>query len=137
MEMIKAGRLQYPNDGFFFLPIFMQSPPKYNNNKRYRFGMDVKTQGQYDPRNTIANDTNNPGIIALIPRGEVIRNFVYSGALDEIAAHANLSLLTISAEAEMDKMLREKYGNIYPLKEYREKWLVRFQREILDTAHGR
>ena len=37
----------------------------------------------------------------------------------------------------MNRSLTEKYGDIHPLNEYRERWLVRFEREILDTAHNR
>ncbi len=33
--------------------------------------------------------------------------------------------------------MREKFGEVFPLTEYGEKWAVRFQREILDIAHGR
>ena len=76
-------------------------------------------------------------IVALIPRGEVIRNFVHSGILDEIEANTRLSLFTVSPEAETDRMLRERFSHVHPLTEYREKWLIRFQREIIDIAHGR
>lgn len=76
-------------------------------------------------------------IVALIPRGEVIRNFVHTGVLDEIAANEELSLLVVSTESEIDNMLQKRFSEIHLLKEYREKWLVRFQREILDIAHGR
>ncbi len=76
-------------------------------------------------------------MVALIPRGEVIRNFVHSGILDEIEANTRLSLFTVSPEAETDRMLRERFDHVHPLTEYREKWLIRFQREIIDIAHGR
>lgn len=88
-------------------------------------------------KDSFAPSVKSERIVALIPRGEVIRNFVYSGALDEIAANADLSLLTVSAEAEMDEILRKRFENVYPLKDYEEKWLVRFQRELMDVAHGR
>ena len=76
-------------------------------------------------------------IVALIPRGEVIRNFVYSGALDKVAAQASLSLLTVSTNPEIDDDLRQRYGQTYPLEEYGERWPVRFQRELIDVAHNR
>ncbi len=77
------------------------------------------------------------GIVVLIPRGEVIRNFVYSGTFDEIAERANLTLFSVSTNSDVDERLREKYGDIYPLKEYSERWAVRIQREILDVSHNR
>ncbi|QQS42012.1 MAG: hypothetical protein IPM63_03440 [Acidobacteriota bacterium] len=76
-------------------------------------------------------------IAVLIPRGEVIRNFVHSAALDTVARHTPLSLLTVFASREIENSLRERYGDIYPLEELSERWLVRFQREIIDVSHNR
>lgn len=76
-------------------------------------------------------------IVALVPRGEVIRNFVYSGAFDSLSESANLTLLSISPNPELDQMLSEVCGEIYPLEEVEEKWPVRIQREIIEMAHGR
>lgn len=76
-------------------------------------------------------------IVTLVPRGEVIRNFVYSGSLDLVADHANLTLLTVLTNSEIDDTLRERFGEIYPLEEVEERWLVRFQREIIDISHNR
>lgn len=76
-------------------------------------------------------------IAAIIPRGEVVRNFVYSGALDHVAKHADLSLLTVPMNSDLDTLLKERFGSIYALDETDERWAVRFQREILDVAHGR
>lgn len=81
--------------------------------------------------------SSKTNILAIIPRGEVLRNFEYSGTFDEIASHANLSLLSISINPEIDRQLKAKYRNFFPLVEISERWPVRFQREILDVAHGR
>lgn len=81
--------------------------------------------------------SSKPRIVVLVPRGEVIRNFVYSGALDEIAKRADLTLFSVSTNSDIDGSLREKYGDIYPLEEYNERWTVRIQREILDVSHNR
>lgn len=76
-------------------------------------------------------------IVAIIPRGEVIRNFIYTGALDEVAENANLSLISVSPGESMNEMLRANYGDVHRLEEFNERWLVRFQREIIATAHNR
>lgn len=76
-------------------------------------------------------------IAVLIPRGEVIRNFVYSGALDEIADRADLTLVSVTTNSDVDEALRKKYGPVYPLREVPERWAVRIQREILDVSHNR
>lgn len=78
-----------------------------------------------------------PRVVALVPRGEVIRNFVYSDAFNIVAEHADLSLISVSANAELDNWLSEKFGDVFPLREIREKWIVRILREIIDIAHGR
>lgn len=76
-------------------------------------------------------------IVALIPRGEVIRNFVHSKAFDFISEKAKLLLVSVSPNEKMNEMLTKTYGEVYPLEEFEERWLVRFQREIIDMAHGR
>ena len=81
--------------------------------------------------------SSNRGIVVLVPRGEVIRNFVYSGAFDEIAKRADLTLFSVTTNTVVDDSLLEKYGDIYPLEEFNERWTVRFQREILDFSHNR
>jgi hypothetical protein len=98
----------------------------------------VETNGhQKNGQNGSANRKPAPHVVALIPRGEVIRNFVYTGCLNRVAENVKLSVLTVSASAEMDAMLRQKFANVQPLQDYGEKWLVRFEREILDLAHNR
>lgn len=87
--------------------------------------------------NQLQKSREKSRIVALIPRGEVIRNFVYSGAFDEVAKNAELFLLTVTPNEEMNHALEKRYGNVASLEEYREKWLIRFEREILDMAHGR
>lgn len=72
-----------------------------------------------------------------MPRGEVLRNFEYTGAFAAIAEQAELSLLTVVTESQIDLALKEKFGKVFPLTEYDESWIVRFQRELLDIAHGR
>lgn len=80
---------------------------------------------------------NNGHIVAIVPRGEVLRNFEYSGTFESLAKNAKLSLLTVSPTPQLCTQLEEKYENVFILKELDESWLVRFQREILDIAHGR
>ena len=40
-------------------------------------------------------------LLALLPRGETLRNFVYSGVLDRVAAHAKVSLLSVRPNDEI------------------------------------
>jgi hypothetical protein len=76
-------------------------------------------------------------IVAIVPRGEVLRNFEYTGTFAAIAEQAELALLTINTDSEIDSTLKAKFGSVFPLTEYDETWIVRFQRELIDIAHGR
>ena len=86
---------------------------------------------------TTVNPPIRANIAMIIPRGEVIRNFVYSDCLNHLLASAELSVLAVSANPVLDTLLKEKYGSIYTLNEVDESWIVRFQRDILDVSHGR
>lgn len=85
----------------------------------------------------LAKSDSNPHVLAIIPRGEVIRNFVYSGCLDNIANEVKLSLLSVSVSSELADGIRGPNRTVFALDEVRERWIVRFQRDILDLAHGR
>ena len=88
--------------------------------------------------NPSASSTNGAShVVTLIPRGEVIRNLVYSGVLDHLAENSRLSLLTVNPNSELTKALRHKCENAYPLVDFRERWLVRIQREMIDISHNR
>ncbi len=78
-----------------------------------------------------------PHIVVLLPRGEAIRNFVYTGCLDDLAQNAKLTLLSVVPNEEIKNELEKRYGKIYPLAALPEKWPVRILREIFDMAHGR
>jgi hypothetical protein len=79
----------------------------------------------------------NSHVVAILPRGEAIRNFVYTGALDEIGRRAEVTLLTVLPSNELEEEFRSRYHNTYQLREIAERWSVGFLREILDMAHGR
>lgn len=99
------------------------------------FKTNAKSRRTAEPFGRAADGADN--IVAIIPRGEVIRNFIYTGALDEVAEKANLSLISVSPSESMNQMLRENYGDVHLLEEIDERWLVRIQREIIATAHNR
>lgn len=80
---------------------------------------------------------HRPRIVVILPRGEAIRNFVYSGALDEVARFADVCLFSVIPSDEIRELLEARYGRIIELQETEDRWLVRFVREILDMAHGR
>ncbi len=80
---------------------------------------------------------NDNGIAVILPRGEAIRNLLYTGALDEIAGGARLSIFSIVPDTSLWEEMQRRFPSIYPLQEITDRWPVRFVREELDLAHGR
>lgn len=80
---------------------------------------------------------NRPRIVAILPRGEAIRNFVYTGALDEAAREAEVTLLSVIPNSDLEGLVRARYNKVFPLRDIEEKRIVRSIRETLDMAHGR
>jgi hypothetical protein len=76
-------------------------------------------------------------IVAILPRGEALRNFVYSEALDEIARSAEVTVLSVIPNGEFREILRARYPNVLPLRASEDRWVVQILREILDMSHGR
>jgi len=99
--------------------------------------------GGYDLSSTVrtpksrGTQAGGTKIVAVLPRGEAIRNFVQSGALDLVASEADLSVLTVLPEPDSLTRLREKYRTVLVLSETAEQYPVRILRELLDLAHGR
>ncbi len=85
----------------------------------------------------VGPDAARKRIVVILPRGEAIRNIVYSGTLDRLNDEFEVHLLTVDPGQEFSKLLETKCNKVYPLIEYRDRWLVRIQREILETAHNR
>lgn len=87
-----------------------------------------------------ANDRTQPaanGIVAILPRGETLRNFVYTGALDEAAREVPVNLLSVIPDDEYLKLIEGRFSGVYELVSYAERWPTRILREQLDITHGR
>jgi hypothetical protein len=99
--------------------------------RQFERSFDVGPEGHQD-----ASDAR-PSVVALVPRGEVIRNFVYTSTFDYIAQEADLSLISVTPNSELEQFLKSQYSRVFQLPEIEETKLVGLQREILDMAHGR
>ena len=76
-------------------------------------------------------------IVAILPRGEAIRNFVYTGALEEAARSSSVTLLSVIPNDDLGALLNSRFGKVFQLSAANDRWVVRFLRETLDMAHGR
>ena len=89
------------------------------------------------PAKTKSSHGARPKVVAILPRGEAIRNFVYTGALDHLAERGDVAVVSIKPNEEIWKLLANSYRELFPLDELRERWLTNFLRENLDLSHGR
>lgn len=85
----------------------------------------------------VATRETNPRLVTILPRGESMRNFVYTGALDQVSESVDLSILSVLPNEKFRELLVSRYEDVKPLLEKEERYVVRFLREILDLAHGR
>lgn len=76
-------------------------------------------------------------IVAILPRGEAIRNFAQSGALDMVCSGAELTVLSVFPDSASIHALKQSYHRVLELRNYRERYPVRVLRGLLDMAHGR
>ena len=79
---------------------------------------------------------DRPHIVAILPRGEAIRNFVYTGALDKAGRDAEVSLLSVIPNDELHAMLLARYPSLFQLHKIDESRTVEVLREVLQIAHG-
>lgn len=81
--------------------------------------------------------TDLPRITVLIPRGEVIRNLLYSGTLDYLNHNAEISVISVEPSPTITKHVSNNCREFHSLKEIPESRIVEFQRELIDMAHCR
>lgn len=84
-----------------------------------------------------ATATARSHVVAVLPRGEAIRNFVHTGALDAVASDAELSVLSVIPDPGTYGELEARFPRVLPLDCPRDRWPVRYLRDVLDMAHGR
>ncbi|HEY7910859.1 MAG TPA: hypothetical protein VIG62_03015, partial [Blastocatellia bacterium] len=97
----------------------------------------IESNGRAKHDSIEASGGRRPHIVAILPRGEAIRNFIYTGVMDELAKEMEATLLSVIPSNSFRDLLQGRYQNIYELEEKREHRVVTFLRETLDMAHGR
>lgn len=81
--------------------------------------------------------STGPGVLAVLPRGEAIRNHVYSGGLDAVAAEVRLAVQSVVPSPELGQHLAERYGPITPLPPLEVPRSVGLARGLVAEAHNR
>lgn len=85
-------------------------------------------KGDLDPR---------PHIVLVIPRGEAVRNFLYSKTLPSLARSARVTVLSVVDDPEFDRHFESFVDQIVALADSQSPvWLSRF-RTLIENAHDR
>lgn len=84
-------------------------------------------------------DESKPHIVLIVPRGEAVRNFMYSDTLRVLSENARVSLLSVIHDAPFQERFGSYVEDIYPLenKKYDENPWLRSIRFIIHEAHFR
>jgi hypothetical protein len=81
--------------------------------------------------------TDGPHIVLVVPRGEAVRNFLYSDTLQVLSEHARVTLLSVVDDERFLARFRSRTQRIIPLREAPEsRWVSGF-RYLIHTAHYR
>jgi hypothetical protein len=83
------------------------------------------------------SESKRQRVVVILPRGETIRNFVYTNALDLVAQEADLTLLSVIPDEKFRDLLADRYKDVREMVESRDSWKVRITRDLLDVAHGK
>ena len=83
------------------------------------------------------NGKGKAPIVCVFPRGEAIRNFAYTGALESLQEQCGCTVLSVKPNDEIWQYLAKRCGDLRLLEEFKERYPVRILREVLDVAHGR
>lgn len=79
-----------------------------------------------------------PNIVIIIPRGEAIRNVIYTDTLPVLHQHgARITLLSVITDEKFVALANPYVERVLPIKEERETKLVRNYRALLHEAHFR
>lgn len=78
-----------------------------------------------------------PRILSVLPRGEAIRNFVYSGSLDLLAREAEVTVQSVYPSDEVVDLLIGRYGSVHELPELHVPLQVGVARALVAEAHNR
>lgn len=78
-----------------------------------------------------------PRIVVILPRGEAIRNVVYSGLVDFLSENCEVLALSVMPNEDVIQEIARRPLKLRPLEDYSEARVVNILREILNVAHGR
>ena len=108
----------------------------YNRSSGHRTGANHLVHTPFVELEPMA-DRIKGHVVAVLPRGEAIRNFAQTGALDLVRERAELTVLSVVPDSASINALSARYQRVLPLRSNDERYPVRILRDLLDMAHSR
>src|ERR1043166_8710186 len=84
-----------------------------------------------------SHNQKKPHIVLVIPRGEAVRNFLYSDTLRILKENSRVTVLTVVHDKELIAAIGGYADEIIPLKEYEPHPMSAFLRFVTENAHDR
>lgn len=81
--------------------------------------------------------STKPHIVLIVPRGEAVRNFIYSDTLRLLSQRARVTLLSVITSERILCYARPYVERIIPLEERPERRLLLYLRHVIHYAHFR
>lgn len=81
--------------------------------------------------------SQKPHIVLVIPRGEAVRNFLYSDTLSELHKTCRVTVLSVVYDEPLLERIRGNCDAIHPLKEVQPHWIPGYLRTIIENSHDR
>ncbi|MVO07696.1 hypothetical protein GOQ30_00795 [Flavobacterium sp. TP390] len=78
-----------------------------------------------------------PQILIILPRGETIRNFIYTGIVKDVMKYFHVTLYAVKPNETIWKLLSESSDQLYELKTENFSYGYKIFFEIFDLAHNR
>src|ERR1039458_1093552 len=83
------------------------------------------------------NMTERKRIVLVLPRGEAIKNFVFSGTSMELRKSAYVVIISVIPNKEIEELIRINSDEYYELKQTSIPYLIGVFANWLDIVHGR
>lgn len=83
------------------------------------------------------NSQRKPHIVLIVPRGEAVRNTLYSDTLEILRCHARVTLLSVVDDADFRARFEPLVDRFVSLKEFKQHRLVGYLRMAVEDAHFR
>jgi hypothetical protein len=90
------------------------------------------------PEERISTGPGKPlHVVFLVPRGEAVRNFLFSQCLSHVSARAQVTVLSVVEDKKVVDAFRSYCARVLPLEQFEESYFVRLLRQLLEYSHER